>query len=246
MAAFESFGILPEVQQALSELGFIAPMPVQEAVIPLLLSSNTDLIALAQTGTGKTAAFGVPVIQQTNKNAKHTEVVVLAPTRELCVQIGDDLTDYAKYVQGMRILSVYGGASIEVQIKLLRKPVQIVVATPGRLVDLIKRGVVKLNNVRTMVLDEADEMFSMGFEDSLNFILGAMPENRQTLLFSATMSKEVERIANGYMRNPQRITIGVRNAGADNVKHICFTVHAKDKYNALKRVADYYPEIYAI
>ena len=246
MAAFESFGILPEVQQALSELGFIAPMPVQEAVIPLLLSSNTDLIALAQTGTGKTAAFGVPIIQQTNKNAKHTEAVVLAPTRELCVQIGNDLTDYAKYVHGMRILSVYGGASIEAQIKLLRKPVQIVVATPGRLVDLIKRGVVRLNNVRTVVLDEADEMLSMGFEESLNFILSAMPEARQTLLFSATMSKEVERIANGYMHNPQRITIGVRNAGAENVKHICFTVQAKDKYNALKRIVDYNPNIYGI
>lgn len=243
---FEELGLKPEILKALQELGFENPMPVQEKVIPLLLSKNTDIVALAQTGTGKTAAFGLPIVEQTDTMSKQTQALVLAPTRELCLQIADDLNDYSKYVDNLSIVPVYGGASIEVQIKALRKGAQIIVATPGRLIDLINRGVARLENVTKVVLDEADEMLNMGFEDDLKTILAQIPETRNTLLFSATMPPAIASIAKHYMSNPQEVTIGQRNTGAENVKHVCYTVHAKDKYHALKRIADFYPNIYAI
>ncbi len=243
---FEELGLKPEILKALQELGFENPMPVQEKVIPLLLSKNTDIVALAQTGTGKTAAFGLPIVEQTDTKSKKTQALVLAPTRELCLQIADDLNDFSKYVDSLSVVPVYGGASIEVQIKALRNGAQIIVATPGRLIDLINRGVAKLENVSKVVLDEADEMLNMGFEDDLKTILAQIPENRNTLLFSATMPPAIASIAKNYMSNPLEVTIGQRNTGAENVKHVCYTVHAKDKYQALKRIADYYPNIYGI
>ena len=246
MITFEELGIHPVHVDTLKELGFEYPMPVQEKVIPLLLSGPVDIVALAQTGTGKTAAFGLPLIQMTDPHSKFPEALILAPTRELCMQIAGDLNDFAKYTDDLKILPVYGGSSMEVQIRALKKGVQIVVATPGRLCDLIRRKAIKLNEVKTVVLDEADEMLNMGFVDSINDILSEVPEERATLLFSATMPNEVAVIARKYMRNPIEITIGNRNSGADNIKHLFYTVHAKDKYIALKRIVDYYPDIYGI
>ena len=246
MITFEELGIHPVHVDALKELGFEYPMPVQEKVIPLLLSGPVDIVALAQTGTGKTAAFGLPLIQMTNPHSKVPEALILAPTRELCIQIAGDLNDFAKNTDNLKILPVYGGSSMEVQIKALKKGVQIVVATPGRLCDLIRRKAIKLNEVKTVILDEADEMLNMGFVDSINDILSEVPKERATLLFSATMPNEVAVIARKYMRNPIEITIGDRNSGADNIKHLYYTVHAKDKYTALKRIVDYYPNIYGI
>jgi ATP-dependent RNA helicase DeaD len=246
MITFEELGIHPVHVDALKELGFEYPMPVQEKVIPLLLSGPVDIVALAQTGTGKTAAFGLPLIQMTDPHSKFPEALILAPTRELCMQIAGDLNDFAKNTDNLKILPVYGGSSMEVQMKALKKGVQIVVATPGRLCDLIRRKAIKLNEVKTVVLDEADEMLNMGFQESINDILSEVPKERATLLFSATMPNEVAVIARKYMRNPIEITIGDRNSGADNIKHLYYTVHAKDKYTALKRIVDYYPNIYGI
>jgi ATP-dependent RNA helicase DeaD len=246
MITFEELGIHPVHVDALKELGFEYPMPVQEKVIPLLLSGPVDIVALAQTGTGKTAAFGLPLIQMTDPNSKYPEALILAPTRELCIQIAGDLNDFAKNTDDLKILPVYGGSSMEVQMKALKKGVQIVVATPGRLCDLIRRKAIKLSEVKTVVLDEADEMLNMGFQESINDILSEVPEERATLLFSATMPNEVAVIARKYMHNPIEITIGNRNAGAENIKHLYYTVHAKDKYIALKRIVDYYPNIYGI
>jgi ATP-dependent RNA helicase DeaD len=246
MITFEELGIHPVHVDALKELGFEFPMPVQEKVIPLLLSGPVDIVALAQTGTGKTAAFGLPLIQMTDPHSKVPEALILAPTRELCIQIAGDLNDFAKNTDNLKILPVYGGSSMEVQIKALKKGVQIVVATPGRLCDLIRRKAIKLNEVKTVILDEADEMLNMGFVDSINDILSEVPKERATLLFSATMPNEVAVIARKYMRNPVEITIGDRNSGADNIKHLYYTVYAKDKYTALKRIVDFYPNIYGI
>ncbi len=246
MITFEDLNISPSILKALYELGFEQPMPVQEKVIPLLLENATDIVALAQTGTGKTAAFGVPVIQQIDLDRNYPQALVLSPTRELCVQIADDLQDYAKYIDDLRILPVYGGASIEQQINALKKGVHIIVATPGRLCDLINRKAAKLDHVKKVILDEADEMLNMGFVDSINEILAKVPESRNTLLFSATMPKEIAAIAQNYMKNPAEITIGKKNTGAEHVKHICYTVHARDKYQTLKRIADYNPNIYGI
>jgi ATP-dependent RNA helicase DeaD len=243
---FEELNIAPSILKALYELGFEQPMPVQEQVIPLLLGNSTDIVALAQTGTGKTAAFGIPVIQQIDLASCHPQALILAPTRELCVQITDDLQDYAKYVDDIHILAVYGGASIERQINALKKGVHIIVATPGRLCDLINRKAAHLENVRKVVLDEADEMLNMGFVESINEILAMVPEGRNTLLFSATMPSEIASIARNYMKNPVEVAIGKKNVGAEHVKHICYTVHARDKYQTLKRIADYQPNIYGI
>jgi ATP-dependent RNA helicase DeaD len=243
---FEELGILPDYIRALDDLGFVNPMPVQEQVIPLLLKEKTDIIALAQTGTGKTAAFGLPLLQNTSVHDRYPQALILSPTRELCVQIANDLTDYSKYSNDLHILPVYGGSSIENQMKSLKKGVHIVVATPGRLQDLIRRKAIKLNQIRTVVLDEADEMLNMGFLDSINEILAEVPEDRNTLLFSATMPREIAGIAKNYMHHPAEITIGNRNAGAENIRHLYFTVHARDKYLALKRIVDYYPSIYGI
>ncbi|MEI6174155.1 MAG: DEAD/DEAH box helicase [Bacteroidota bacterium] len=246
MSTFEELGISKEIVLALVDLGFEVPMPVQEKVIPLLLGDKTDIVALAQTGTGKTAAYGLPLIQQTDTDNHLPQALVLCPTRELCVQIAGDLNDFAKYVDDLKVLPVYGGSSMEVQIKALKKGVQIVVATPGRLLDLMRRKAIKLTCVRAVVLDEADEMLNMGFLDSINDILAEVPEDRNTLLFSATMPREVAIIAKNYMKKPVEITIGDRNAGAENIKHLFYTVHAKDKYTALKRIVDFYPSIYGI
>lgn len=239
-------GVNEDIRKAIEEMGFEYPMPVQEAVIPYLLGNGNDVIALAQTGTGKTAAYGLPLIQKTNANQKTTQALVLSPTRELCLQIADGLTDFSKYIKGLTVVPVYGGTSIETQIKALKKGCQIIVATPGRLIDLIHRGVAKLDNVRNVVLDEADEMLNMGFSESINEILESVPKDRNTLLFSATMSKEIEKIARNYLTNHEEIVVGSRNEGAESVNHIYYMVSAKDKYLALKRVVDYYPNIFAI
>jgi ATP-dependent RNA helicase DeaD len=246
MNTFEELGIDGMILSALTDLGFEVPMPVQEKVIPLLLGGDCDIIALAQTGTGKTAAYGLPVIQKTNTGIHHPQTLILSPTRELCVQIAGDLTDFATYIKDFHVLPVYGGSSIENQIKALKKGVQVVVATPGRLIDLMHRKAIKLHEIRTVVLDEADEMLNMGFQDSLNEILAAVPAQRNTLLFSATMPEEVSKIAKTYMNDPVEVTIGNRNSGAENIKHLYYTVHARDKYTALKRIVDYYPSIYGI
>lgn len=221
-------------------------MPVQEEVIPYLLGNGNDVIALAQTGTGKTAAFGIPVLQKIDPSKKTTQALILSPTRELCLQIADDLKDFSKYIDGLHVVPVYGGASIETQIRMLKHGVQVIVATPGRLIDLMKRGVAKLDDVNNVVLDEADEMLNMGFQESIETILGSVPEDRNTLLFSATMSKPVERVAKGYLHDYQEIVVGSRNEGAENVNHIYYMVHSKDKYLALKRLVDFYPRIFAI
>lgn len=221
-------------------------MPVQEEVIPYLLGENNDVIALAQTGTGKTAAYGIPVLQKTDATKKSTQSLILSPTRELCLQIADDLKGFGKYIDGLHVVAVYGGASIITQIHELKHGAQIIVATPGRLIDLMERGVVKLENVRNVVLDEADEMLNMGFSDSINTIFEAVPADRNTLLFSATMSKEIEKIAKSYLTDYKEIVVGSRNEGAESVNHIYYLVNAKDKYLALKRIADFYPHIFAI
>lgn len=246
MKTFEELGVSEEIRRAIEELGFEHPMPVQEEVIPYLLGNGNDVIALAQTGTGKTAAYGIPVLQKTDATNKVTQALILSPTRELCLQIADDLNAFAKYMPGMHIIPVYGGASIQGQIRELRHGVQIIVATPGRLIDLMERGVVNLEKVNNVVLDEADEMLNMGFSESINTIFDNVPADRNTLLFSATMSKEVERIAKNYLHDYKEIVVGSRNEGAENVNHICYVVNAKDKYLALKRIVDFYPHIYAI
>ena len=221
-------------------------MPVQEEVIPYLLGNRNDVIALAQTGTGKTAAFGIPLLQRIDTSRNETQAIVLSPTRELCLQIADDMKDFARYLPGIHIEAVYGGANIVPQMKALRKGVHIIVATPGRLIDLMNRGVAQLNTVSNVVLDEADEMLNMGFSESLDEILAGVPEERNTLSFSATMSREIERIAKSYLHEYKEIVVGSRNEGAENVNHIYYLVNAKDKYLALKRIVDYYPKIFAI
>ena len=235
-----------DIRRAIEELGFEHPMPVQEEVIPYLLGNKNDVIALAQTGTGKTAAYGLPLLQKTDADRKDTQAIILRPTRELCLQIAADLNSFAKYIQGMHIAAVYGGTDIGSQIRTLKHGVQIIVATPGRLLDLINRGVAQLSAVTNVVLDEADEMLNMGFSESINAIFEQVPEERNTLLFSATMSKEIEKIALNYLHDHKEIVVGSRNEGAEHVNHIYYMVNAKDKYLALKRVVDYYPRIFAI
>src|SRR5574344_1951308 len=227
-------------------MGYENPMPVQEEVIPYLLGNGNDVIALAQTGTGKTAAYGLPLLQKVDASKRETQAIILSPTRELCLQISDDLNDYSKYIDGMHVLAVYGGASIETQIRALRRGVQIIVATPGRLIDLMKRGEAKLDAVNNVVLDEADEMLNMGFSESLDEILTGVPRDRNTLLFSATMSREVEKIAKNYLHDYKEIVVGSHNEGAENVNHVYYMVNAKDKYLALKRIVDFNPRIFAI
>ena len=247
LMTFEELGVREDIRRAIEELGFENPMPVQEKTIPFLLNAtDSDLIALAQTGTGKTAAFGLPLIQSIDTEDRTTQAIVVAPTRELCLQIADDMKDFAKYIKGLHIVPVYGGTSIINQHHELKHGAQIIVATPGRLIDLKNRGYAKLDNVRKIVLDEADEMLNMGFSESINEIFESIPENHSTLLFSATMSREVERVAKQYLRDYEEIVVGSRNEGAENVNHVYYLVNAKDKYLALKRVVDYYPRIYAI
>ncbi len=252
MKTFEELGVSAAIRRAIEELGFVSPMPVQEAVIPFLIEGQQDVIALAQTGTGKTAAFGIPLLQRIDTSSRETQALVLSPTRELCLQITDDLRDFSKYMEGIHVEAVYGGAAIEPQMRALRKGVNIIVATPGRLIDLKNRGFAHLEQVSTVVLDEADEMLNMGFSESINEIFEAVqgdaeqPREHTTLMFSATMSREVEKVAKKYLHNYETIVVGSRNEGAENVNHIYYMVQAKDKYLALKRIVDFYPKIFAI
>ena len=246
---FEELGLISPICQAVGELGYEQPMPVQEAVIPYLLGEPIDLVALAQTGTGKTAAFGLPLLHKLAGTSQHNNLpkaLVLCPTRELCLQIADDLAEYSKYLPNVRILPVYGGSSIEAQIRVLKRGVEVIVATPGRLIDLMERGAAVLDEVQTVVLDEADEMLNMGFTESIERILSSVPSERHLLLFSATMPREVATIAKRYLNKPKEITIGNKNEGNANIKHVHYMVSAKHKYLALKRIADYYPNIYGI
>ena len=246
MKTFEELGVSPEIRKAIEELGYENPMPVQEEVIPYLLGNGNDVVALAQTGTGKTAAFGLPLIQKIDVKNCVPQALVLCPTRELCLQIAGDLTDYSKYITDLKILPVYGGSYIDSQIRSLKRGVHIIVATPGRLIDLMERKVAQLATIRDVVMDEADEMLNMGFTDSINAILENIPQDRNTLMFSATMSPEIARIAKTYLHEAKEITIGTKNEGSKNVNHVAYIVHAKDKYLALKRVVDFYPQIYGI
>ena len=246
MTLFNTMGLSAEIQQAVELLGFETLTPIQEKTIPFLLESKNDMVALAQTGTGKTAAFGLPIIQQIDTTKKHTQALILSPTRELAMQIASDLTNFSKFTQKINIAVVYGGADIRKQIDQLDRGVSIVVGTPGRTLDLIKRKKLKVNEIKWLVLDEADEMLSMGFKDDLDAILETSPKEKQTLLFSATMPKEIVSIANRYMTNPYEISVGQKNTGAENVEHHYYLIHAKDRYIALKRVADINPNIYGI
>ena len=246
MKTFEELGVNGNIRQAIEEMGYEHPMPVQEEVIPFLLGVNNDVVALAQTGTGKTAAYGLPVLQKIDASRADTQALILSPTRELCLQIADDLENYSKYLPGIRVLPVYGGTNIETQIRALKRGVQVIVATPGRLIDLMERGAASLTHVCNVVLDEADEMLSMGFSESIDTILAGVPEEHNTLLFSATMSREIERISKKYLRDAKEIVVGSRNEGAETVNHVYYLVHARDKYLALKRIVDYYPKIFAI
>ncbi len=246
MTSFEEIGVQENVILGLEKLGFETPTPVQESVIPRMLEKRGDMISLAQTGTGKTAAFGIPLIQLLNTQSKETQALVLCPTRELCIQVAKDVQAYAKYIPAVRVEAVYGGTSIEQQIRALKRGVHIVVATPGRLNDLLRRRKVDLSNIFSAVLDEADEMLQMGFLDDLNAILSQTPKEKSTLLFSATMSKPVALIARKYMKDPEEITIGQRNRGTENVQHQYCMAKVRDRYPALKRIVDFNSDIYGI
>lgn len=246
LKSFEDLGVDEKLLKAIEELGFVHPMPIQEMVIPHLLKKDGDVIGLAQTGTGKTAAFGLPVLQRIETEKRQPQALIIAPTRELCLQIAGDLADFSKHLEGVKILPVYGGSSIESQIRSLKNGVQVIVATPGRLIDLIKRGVVILDDVHTVILDEADEMLNMGFLEDIDEILSHVPEDRKMLMFSATMPKEIAGIAKKYMKDAVEFVAGNKNEGAKNVRHIYYMVKAQDKYLALKRVVDNSPNIYGI
>ncbi|MDE7403275.1 MAG: DEAD/DEAH box helicase [Muribaculaceae bacterium] len=243
---FADLGVAPELLKAIADMGFEHPMPIQEMVIPHLLAKDGDVVGLAQTGTGKTAAFGLPLLQRIDTKRSVPQALIIAPTRELCLQIAGDLADFSKYIDDLKVLPVYGGSSIDSQIRALKNGVQVIVATPGRLIDLIKRGVVKLDDVHTVILDEADEMLNMGFLDDINEILSHVPEQRKMLMFSATMPKEIAGIAKRFMHDPVEFVAGNRNEGTKNVRHIYYMVKAHDKYLALKRVVDNSPDIYGI
>ncbi|MFA7382408.1 MAG: DEAD/DEAH box helicase [Desulfurivibrionaceae bacterium] len=246
MSTFAELGIHPDIITALEALGFTAPTPVQEQIIPILLEKPVDIVGLAQTGTGKTAAFGIPLVQLCQPESRKTQALVLCPTRELCMQVARDLNSFARNLSAIRVCAVYGGASIDNQIRTLRQGVQIIVATPGRLHDLMRRQEIDLSTIHSVVLDEADEMLQMGFQDELNAILAQTPADKHTLLFSATMPQSVAAISRKYMKNPLEITVGTRNAGSENIRHIYYMVHAKDRYLALRRLVDMNPDMYAI
>lgn len=246
MSSFTEIGLQENIIKAIEELGFEQPTPIQAKTIPHLLTSDKDLIAFAQTGTGKTAAFGLPAIQLTDTRNKGTQTLILCPTRELCIQISKDLTNYSKFVKGLGVVPVYGGASMDTQIRALRNEAQIVVATPGRAKDLITRKKMNVSNVNRLILDEADEMLTMGFKEELNAILAETPDEKQTLLFSATMSKEIINITKKYMNDPVELAATQQNTVAENVKHLYYMVQAKNKYEVLKRLADINPNIYGI
>lgn len=246
MSNFSKLGLREELLEAVSGLGFTQPTPIQEQTIPLLTANITDLVALAQTGTGKTAAFGLPLLHILDEESLQVQALILCPTRELCMQISSDLQSFAKKMRGVSIVPVYGGAAISTQINSLRRGAHVVVATPGRLKDLIERKAIKLNEVETLVLDEADEMLNMGFRDDIDFILSTTPKEKQTWLFSATMPPEVASISRNYMNNPQEISVNRKNSGAINIRHMYYMVSNHNRYQALKRIADYQPDIYGI
>ena len=243
---FNEFGLGEEILKGIKELGFEEATPVQQECLPVLLSGKQDMVALAQTGTGKTAAFGLPLLEMIKGKAKLPQALILSPTRELCVQIASDLEKYSKYMTGHSVVAVYGGANIQAQMSALRKGASIVVGTPGRTLDLIKRKRLNVSEVRYLVMDEADEMLTMGFKDDMDAILEGTPDDKQTMLFSATMPKEIRNIAQNYMTNPLEISVGQRNAGAENVEHQYYMVHARDRYKALKRIVDIHPKIYGL
>ncbi|MEM1324879.1 MAG: DEAD/DEAH box helicase [Bacteroidota bacterium] len=246
MSTFKELGLRTEIQKAIADLGFEEPTPVQAKAIPQLLESPRDLIAYAQTGTGKTAAFSLPIIQRLDENESHIQALILNPTRELCLQTSNEIKKFLKYLPGVEVVSIYGGDPKERQARLLRKKPQIIVGTPGRVLDFIKGKQLKLQNLQTLVLDEADEMLTMGFKDELDAILATTPETRQTLLFSATMPKDMKSLVDQYMNDPLEVNAGTQNISAENIQHTYATVRARDKYNALKRFADYYPDMYGI
>ena len=244
--SFENFDLIDELLQAVNDLGFTSPTPIQTEAIPVIINGDVDLVGLAPTGTGKTAAFGLPMIQLIDFSLKDTQGLIICPTRELCSQISDDIRSFCKYIKGARIATIAGGASMENQIKQVKKGVQIIVATPGRLLDLINRKIVRLSNVAYVVLDEADEMLNMGFKEDLDSILDGTPDDKRTWLFSATMPDEVAGITRQYMEDPVRITVGKKNRGAKNIIHLNYVIHEKDRYQALKRILDYSPDIYGL
>jgi ATP-dependent RNA helicase DeaD len=243
---FTELGLSPNTLKSIQALGFETPTPIQAKAIPILLEGERDFVGLASTGTGKTAAFGLPLLERVDPNAELPQGVVLAPTRELCLQIADDLKKFSKHRQGLKVTAVYGGSNISTQIRDLKRGTQIIVATPGRLLDLIERKAARLEQVSVVVLDEADEMLNMGFKDELDAILERAPEERLTWLFSATMAKGVARIAQNYQHDPVEVSVGGRNESAANIEHLCFMVHEKDRYQALKRILDFLPEIYGL
>ena len=246
MSTFLELGLKEPINKALTDLGYEKPTVIQEKAIPQIISSTDDLKAFAQTGTGKTAAFSLPILQLADENNKNTQAIILSPTRELAVQIGNNIKEFAKYIPNLKVVTVYGGANIDEQIRGLKKGAQIVVGTPGRTVDLINRRALKLGNIQWLVLDEADEMLNMGFKDELDKVLESTPETKQTLLFSATFPREVEAIARNYMTKPVEITSGEKNSGSDDVNHEYYLVTERTRYQALKRIADLNPDIYAI
>jgi len=235
-----------DILKGIKALGFTTPTPVQQKSIPLLVKENRDLIGLAQTGTGKTAAFGLPMIHKIDVNKKIVQGLVIAPTRELCVQISNDFKDYSTFVKGLSVATIYGGASMEKQSREIRSGAQIVVATPGRLMDMMKRKMIKINHVSYVVLDEADEMLNMGFKEDIDGILSHTPDNKSTWLFSATMPRDVEKISKSYMNDPMEITVGNKNVGAKNIHHVYYNVPERDRYKAVKRILDFNPNIYGL
>ncbi len=246
MNKFEQLGLNESLLRAIKDLGFENPSEVQEKAIPVLLEQNTDLVALAQTGTGKTAAFGFPLIQKIDAENKNTQALILSPTRELCLQITNEIKLYSKYIKGLHTVAVYGGASITEQAREVKRGAQIIVATPGRMQDMINRGLVNIKNIDFCILDEADEMLNMGFYEDICSILSDTPDEKNTWLFSATMPAEVARIAKQFMSNPEEITVGHKNSGSATVSHEYYVVNARDRYEALKRLADANPDIFSV
>src|SRR6476620_2833099 len=246
MTSFEELGLDAKLVKAIQALGFTQPTPIQEQAIPVLLSGTKDLVGLAQTGTGKTAAFGLPLLQLIDPNKKHPQALVVCPTRELCMQIVNEVDLFKKFIPGMHVLAVYGGTSIGMQIRDLKRGVQIVVATPGRLIDLIERKAINLEQIQYVVLDEADEMLNMGFQDDIEFILQNTPKRESTWLFSATMPPEIRRVSKRYMKDPVEVTVGQANTANKNIDHQYYVTPAHQRYQALKRLIDFNPGIYGI
>lgn len=246
MSTFNSLGLNEQLLQAINDMGFVTPSEVQEKAIPILLKEETDLVALAQTGTGKTAAFGFPMLQKINAESRTTQGLILSPTRELCMQIANEMVQYGQHVKGLNVVSIYGGASITEQARKIKKGAQIIVATPGRMKDMIGRRMIDISKIEYCVLDEADEMLNMGFYEDITEILSHSPEEKSTWLFSATMPKEVATIAKKFMYDPVEVTVGSKNVGSNNVTHEYYLVSARDRYQALKRLADANPDIFSV